>query len=367
MPEEDTSQPTKEAREVPNENFRAGIIFLLLAWTGLGYHIFRIVVILNPFFFFNTFSERFLYTCNFQEVDEYLRSLGSIFCAFLAALHLRQKRSLLVLALVCYAVLGISALPHGVVHFVSFSVLTILLVGGLFRKYSVRYTYKWLVIIGLVYLQYFGVPSIDRIPAPVSRIREDIRQLAVAIENYKVDTGRYPPWTVDTAQQVRFKSRQQLPSFARWKENGQIRTLTTPIAYIQLFHQDSSYFDEDRTFLYWASPIRSKLLRQMPPFSQWNESGPTRTLTTPIAYISSLPQDVFSYLDADRTFVYWAPGDKGWILLSAGPDCVFDLDFETLQKVYDPSISQPSPALLHYAYDPTNGSLSRGDLFRVKE
>jgi hypothetical protein len=72
--------------------------------------------------------------------------------------------------------------------------------------------------------------------------------------------------------------------------------------------------------------------------------------------------------EGDRTFAYWAPPEGGWILLSAGPDCVFDLDFETLKGVYVPTSYNPTLELIvGYTYDPTNGSESAGDIWRVKQ
>lgn len=60
------------------------------------------------------------------------------------------------------------------------------------------------------------------------------------------------------------------------------------------------------------------------------------------------------------------PKDDGWILISTGPDGDYDIDPES---GYDPNIPQPSPHLMALAgtYDPTNGTESDGDLWRVKQ
>ncbi|PKO16486.1 hypothetical protein CVU37_10935 [candidate division BRC1 bacterium HGW-BRC1-1] len=53
----------------------------------------------------------------------------------------------------------------------------------------------------------------------------------------------------------------------------------------------------------------------------------------------------------------------GWIIWSPGPDEEYDLDW----TLYNPDDPQPSPELLTFAYDATNGSVSGGDIFRVKQ
>jgi hypothetical protein len=111
------------------------------------------------------------------------------------------------------------------------------------------------------------------------------------------------------------------------------------------------------------------------------------TLTTPMAYITSYPVDPFTSLKG-MTFVYWSinPGENdpsgkitgtethfGWILVSPGPDGVYDIPAEC--EVYDPSIPQPSARFLTgsnrfggaFTYDPTNGTISSGDIWRVKQ
>jgi type II secretion system protein G len=84
-------------------------------------------------------------------------------------------------------------------------------------------------------------------------------------------------------------------------------------------------------------------------------------LTTPIDYLTSVPQDLFRVenpLDPDYTyFEYWRYSKddgwliNGWSLRSMGPDR--DLDF----------VSVLIPHIEDY-YDPTNGTISNGDIIR---
>lgn len=117
-------------------------------------------------------------------------------------------------------------------------------------------------------------------------------------------------------------------------------------------------------------------------------SGPAERLnvvTTPIAYLTSVPTDSFVrktgtylgrdsaedpsgarylYTTANLTFAVGnsdphAPSRFGWGLSSGGPD--LDLEF----PYYPFAINFiASESYLNYIYDPTNGAVSRGEIFR---
>lgn len=140
----------------------------------------------------------------------------------------------------------------------------------------------------------------------VSRVEADMRTIATALESYQVDNNRYP------------------------------------IAY----NSDGGFF----------IPFGERLI----------------PLTTPISYLSSIPSDPFrevrrpddpsfDYLDWENTNSFavidliWAPfpghpseNKTGWHLSSAGPDQI-------------EALSLPGTAL---TYDPTNGTISDGDIHR---
>jgi len=150
---------------------------------------------------------------------------------------------------------------------------------------------------------------------PGSIVHSDMRSLATAMEAYYVDAGVYPAWTMEPSLWIAFNSSARLPSFRRSVDRVPM-TLTTPTAFITVF-----------------------------PFDPFYKIGEKR-----------------------RTFAYWAPPEGGWILLSSGPDCVFDLDFKTLQGVYVPTSYNPTLELIvGYTYNPTNGAVSAGDIWRVKQ
>ncbi|MBM3334060.1 DUF2092 domain-containing protein [Candidatus Sumerlaeota bacterium] len=189
--------------------------------------------------------------------------------------------------------------------------------------------------------------------AKVQRVRADMRSLANACEAYNIDFNMYPAWAVG-AKSV----------------NG------TPDTSVPVTCMLPSFALPDML------PTPAKSGRGARPRFY--------TLTTPIAYITHCPSDLFT--PGERaTFVYWSvqPGERdptgkivgkdspvggaGWILVSPGPDGDYDLPEEW--DAYNPAIPQPSSRLLTgsnkkgsaFTYDPTNGVTSDGDIWRVKQ
>lgn len=155
----------------------------------------------------------------------------------------------------------------------------------------------------------------SNIRSKVSRVRADQRSIATALEAYFVDCSRYPLWAEG--------------------EGG--ANADAPL--------DSDVFRLP-TFRIWALHWEQKTFM---------------TLTTPGAYLTQYPTDPFSD-DLHATYVYYSDG-QGWILISPGPDGVYDID--PLED-YISTLRQPSPRLLEKCYDPTNGIKSGGDIYRVK-
>jgi prepilin-type N-terminal cleavage/methylation domain-containing protein len=191
--------------------------------------------------------------------------------------------------------------------------------------------------------------------AKVSRAENDMRTIATALESYFVDFNLYPAYA---------KHGQPAQTQARTVDTGPLNNPTGVAA--------------QRTFR----------IRSVPePFNRFN------TLTTPIAYLSSLPTDPFA---DTRGLAYRYTADiAGWIVGSYGPDTdqqsggSLRWDNGTVQRNYIPvnnrandsvevfynsRIAQPSITLLTgsstngaFTYDPTNGTSSRGDVYRVKQ
>ena len=159
----------------------------------------------------------------------------------------------------------------------------------------------------------------------IAKVKSDLKYLANAVERFHKDNHKYPPW-------------------ARGKDG------------VNAFASPDSGAYKRHTFALNAS------------------------LTTPIQYIKSYPDDPFSDTKG-ATYGYYTDGN-GFIIYSWGPNTDensrdgWDLEVD-VEKVYDSKIPQPSFTLLTgkssapnggaYTYDPSNGTVSEGDIYRVKQ
>ena len=216
-----------------------------------------------------------------------------------------------------------------------------------------------------------------RTRAKVTQTRVEMWTLHVAIEGYFADANIYPAWGIghpgpgevrtfnwDMAQKTGNRSGvADLPSFLlcdRTTSGGCFNTLTAAVAFGGAFPGSLSGY---------VGPSGGK------PGDHFS-------------YIDSYPADPFC-VDQGATFVYWNvfPGARGpdgefqggkiqgvgWITVSPGPDGRYDLPGS--YSVYNPGVSQPSALLLActnpkgvaFTYDPTNGLVSSGDIWRVKQ
>ncbi|MFH0792777.1 MAG: prepilin-type N-terminal cleavage/methylation domain-containing protein [bacterium] len=104
-------------------------------------------------------------------------------------------------------------------------------------------------------------------------------------------------------------------------------------------------------------------------------------LTTPIAYMTTIPLDPFCMVDDEGNFIDWGPrhhcykmgatplsAPSRWAISSNGPD----LDEDSIPiKVY-PGFSWTvftgqDPDFNFMIYDPTNGTVSSGDVWRASD
>ena len=89
-------------------------------------------------------------------------------------------------------------------------------------------------------------------------------------------------------------------------------------------------------------------------------------LTTPVAYLSTMPRDIFSKNKA-HWYGYMGWRNK-WILTSYGPDTDSPPTWNEgdIEEVchFPPNIYKPEE-LEQRAYNPTNGTVSNGDLYRT--
>lgn len=172
------------------------------------------------------------------------------------------------------------------------------------------------IILGIFWILVFSCPIYFnfRFKFKVSRVNKHQRILETAIEAYYSDHSSYPEWV--------FKG----------------ESITSKYEYTKPFPLP--------TFRTWEKP---------------EEQNSFHTLTKPAPYIKKYFKDPF-VSEPKATYVYYAD-EKGWIIISPGPDKIHDID---PLKDYDSQIPQPSPLLLEKCYDPTNGDITPGDIFRVK-
>lgn len=171
-----------------------------------------------------------------------------------------------------------------------------------------------LIVVGIIaILAAIAIPNMleAQIRAKVSRAKSDMRTIATSLESYAVDNNKYPP------------------------------------------NYDSG--------MYGVSPSTEYLT--------------FAALTTPVAYITTAPGDVFrpdleeptrghyfDYVAADSVFAlpryteglraYYTRTDTKWTVISIGPDRRHDEAGQALDQA------------AYLLYDPTNGTVSPGDIVR---
>jgi len=173
-----------------------------------------------------------------------------------------------------------------------------------------------LIVVAIIaILAMIAVPNFleAQIRAKVVRVRTDFRNLLVAMNAYHVDNNAYPPDGQGSAP---------------WAGNN------------------------------WYDDIR-----------------PQTRLTTPVAYITSVPTNPFFDIHQSQTggpagqtgrgnYAFWAADRHPvllpiwWHITSCGPD----LEASGAGGKSGPDVIGRTPTHINTLYDPTNGTVSRGDL-----
>ncbi len=162
----------------------------------------------------------------------------------------------------------------------------------------------------------------------VSRVAADFRTLATAIESYAVDNNNYPfqpTWPQGELDDGRGLSR-----------------LSTPISYItDPMIRDPFKSTGDRS-------TNNILNRTQYIYGQMVQANRAK-FERPDAF------DLANGFDLKNGGY---PGPLQWFLISYGPDRALQFDDDPVL------VQQGLPNNIYYPYDPTNGTLSLGDLFR---
>mgnify|MGYP000016119444 CR=1 FL=1 len=165
--------------------------------------------------------------------------------------------------------------------------------------------------------------------AKVSRVKSDLRTLNVGLESYFVDNNKYP---TDRAPRTQFG-----PTGANENIGNE---LSTPIAYISSVELAIDAFKTQTTV-----PITQR--RQ---FSYRNNLGLKTTFGTAGNAAAVL---IYGKIITFR--------EGNWRLVSAGPD-KFQFNSEISGVGASDFFSFDT-----WSYDPTNGTISRGDIFRTQK
>jgi len=199
-----------------------------------------------------------------------------------------------------------------------------------------------LIVVAIIaILAAIAVPNFleAQLRAKVSRVKADIRSIAVALEAYAVDHNEYPILRA-------YLQRNPASTSIDRGGIGAATDLTTPVAYL--------------TTVFIKDPFI--------PEMGYDEAGDVPQLAETQGTVSR----TINYLNITwhRTvFQRWGPAEVAWLLLSLGPD---------KKRGPIPGVASPmfgtyagaatrTPAQNQYfvfaLYDPTNGTVSPGDIF----
>jgi len=220
-----------------------------------------------------------------------------------------------------------------------------------------------LIVVAIIaILAAIAVPNFleAQIRSKVSRSRNDMRSIATALEAYFVDNNTYVAHSTGTS----------IPTVNTGLKKAGSTNVTS----------DGGQSPVGAWYRYCFQIYRPNV-----------QNGRGYSLTTPVAFMSSIPSDPFADTKA-AAFGYYNALDAGWIMWSYGPDTDENVNVSglggngqiqiglwnkavTAQSVYNPYRTNPSIELVTgaagaagaYNYDATNGSTSKGDVWRVKQ
>jgi len=218
-----------------------------------------------------------------------------------------------------------------------------------------------LIVVAIIaILAAIAVPNFleAQVRAKITRVRSDHRSLGVALEAYRVDGNEYPP------------------NIGSIDDPRRLILLSTPVAYITTpwlkdpFKLMGPGANIRTTLPAWAGGNRDVFLCYIyipfwipPGATDWGDNVDNKfwDLNRARNYTGGVPGVPFPYVyghdlggvtgDA-RKF----PGPFHWVLVGYGPD--FSIQFD------DPNSGNPGGLDAYLPYDPTNGTVSAGDIFR---
>jgi len=191
-----------------------------------------------------------------------------------------------------------------------------------------------LIVVAIIaILAAIAVPNFleAQVRAKVSRAKADMRSLATGLEAYRVDNNRYIP----TPNYDRKTGQETFTMEARWAY------LTTPIAYMSSIPQDA-FGDQDVS----ESDYRGS-------------NGVVKFATFDYTCFDNPSTYEGRIFKRDLMVAYGYPSSMQWLIGSQGPD------LEPGLSVRDPYAGTLSGLATGLPYDPSNGTVSAGDVIRL--
>lgn len=207
-------------------------------------------------------------------------------------------------------------------------------------------------VLGLVIVSQY---SRARTRTAISHVHDELRALATAIETYRADHGDYPAMAKSrdwTAGAYVLPPEVPVTRSFRMRHDTGLATLTTPVAYVSSYPVDPFREFQGTTFSYYTDGGGFIL-------GSWG---------------TNMNQSLGGDLQWQRgnLALRWQEetGPDGTMIRRLVPD-------PGIESVYRSDIEQPSEALLTgnhdefgvgaFTYDPTNGTFSPGDIWRVRQ
>jgi type II secretion system protein G len=175
--------------------------------------------------------------------------------------------------------------------------------------------------------------------AKVSRAKADMRSVATAVESYRIDWNIYPisaQWVTGPQGDSHFNSR--------------LKGCTTPIAYITSLPSDP-FWNRETMFPITPGEIPTY------EYNDWTSAVAGQGLS-----FSGSNFSLFANLDAYHAFEGGGSSAVLWSNRSAGPDRVNDFQLGT---PYSLTGAAGIADGMNHTYDPTNGTVSAGDVVRT--
>jgi type II secretion system protein G len=216
-----------------------------------------------------------------------------------------------------------------------------------------------LIVVAIIaILAAIAVPNFleAQVRSKVSRVRNDLRSLATAIESYRVDNNAYP----GSGQESNYRQPSGVP----------VVTVAYPLR------------DRHPQYMWFYTFVVSTTTGQI-----------FGNLTTPVSYMTSIPADPFSRITGGPLGFYHTRNNHAWILMSMGPNQGYpinqglDMDYDsegsgsaTFRYLLNPFGTNPTEYLVTgagtyytgedvaagaFTYDATNGTKSKGTIWRV--